>query len=49
VWKEADKGLSWGPGLALIWPHGQFILVNARHPLGEWSVTTREGETLIRS
>jgi hypothetical protein len=49
VWKESDKGLSWGPGLALIWPDGQFILVNARHPLGEWSVTTREGETLIRS
>lgn len=47
VYKNSDKGLSWGPGLALIWPNGQFFLVNARFPLGEWSVTTREGETLI--
>lgn len=48
IWKDSDKGLSWGPGLALVWPNGQFILLNARNPLGEWSITTREGETLIR-
>ncbi len=48
VWKDTDKGLSWGPGLALVWSNGQFILINARDPLGEWSVTTREGETIIR-
>ncbi len=47
VWKEDDKGESWGPGLALLWSNGQFLLVNARL-FGQWGVTTREGETIIQ-
>ena len=47
VWKSTDQGESWGPGLALLWSDGQFLLVNARLS-GEWGISTRGGETIIR-
>ena len=49
VWKDSDAGMSWGPGLALRWPNGKFVLVNARIPLGQFSVATQDGETLLSS
>ncbi|RYX86651.1 enterotoxin [bacterium] len=49
VWKDSDQGESWGPGLALRWPNGRFVMVNARAPLGEFSVSTPEGETLLKT
>jgi hypothetical protein len=49
IWKETDVGMSWGPGLALLWPDGKFVLVNARSPLGQFSIATQSGETLLNS
>lgn len=46
VWKDSDKGLSWGPGLALIWPGGQFVKLNARS-LSDFALTTQDGESLL--
>ncbi len=48
-WKDSDSGQSWGPGIALIWPNGKFALLNARSPLGQFSIATREGETLVEN
>ncbi|BCM89016.1 hypothetical protein IAD21_00858 [Abditibacteriota bacterium] len=49
VWKDSDGGESWGPGLALRWPDDRFVLVNARSPLGEFSISTPEGEMLLKT
>ncbi len=49
IWKESDQAESWGPGLALRWPDGKFALINARSPLGQFSIVTPEGETLLTS
>lgn len=47
--KDTDAGMSWGPGLALVWPNGNFALVNARAPLGQFSIATQDGESLLTS
>jgi hypothetical protein len=47
ITKNNDQGMSWGPGLALVWPNGKFVLVNARVPIGQYSVTTQQGESVI--
>jgi hypothetical protein len=47
VVKDTDKGESWGPGLALIWPNGKFLLANVRWPLGSFSITTDQREELL--
>ncbi len=49
IWKDSDAGMSWGPGLALRWPDGKFAVVNARAPLGQFSIATQDGETLLTS
>ena len=49
IWKDSDKGMSWGPGLALRWPNGKFAIMNARAPLGQFSIATQDGETLLTS
>jgi hypothetical protein len=49
LWKESDQGQSWGPGLALCWPDGKFAFVNARSPLGQFSIDTPAGETVLTS
>lgn len=49
VWKDTDAGLSWGPGLALVWPDGKFVTVKARSPLGQFSVATEKGDNLLTS
>ncbi len=46
--KGTDKGMSWGPGLALIWEEGKrFILVGVREKAPVFNVTTSAGEKVI--
>lgn len=43
--KDTDQGMSWGPGLALVWEEGaKFILVGVRNGKGTLNVTTASGE-----
>jgi len=43
--KDTDQGMSWGPGLALVWEEGtKFILVGVRNGKGTLNVTTAAGE-----
>lgn len=35
---DADQGLTWGPGLALIWPGGEQLRINLRSPEGRFGI-----------
>ena len=46
--KGTDQGMSWAPGLALIWEDGKrFMLVGLRDAKPVFNVTTAEGESII--
>jgi len=41
-----DSGMSWGPGLALLWPNEQYIQVNARSG-GQYGVLVNGSEQVV--
>ena len=46
--KATDRGLSWGPALALAWQDGSFILIGLREgKAAVFNVTTPEGEQIL--
>jgi hypothetical protein len=46
--KGTDQGMSWSPGLALIWEDGRkFLLVGVRDSKPVFNVTTLDGEKII--
>ena len=48
--KQTDKGLSWGPAMALVWDDGKrFLLVGARDADKTLNVTTQSGERIIEA
>ena len=45
--KGTDKGMSWGPALALVWEEGKrFLLVGLREKTPVFNVTTAAGERI---
>jgi len=47
--KGTDQGMSWAPGLALVWEDGvRFLLVGARNADGTLNITTAKGEREVR-
>jgi len=46
VKKATDKGLSWGPGITLIFNDGKYLLLNIRSQ-GQFTVANKEGEQII--
>jgi len=46
VWKDTDKGMSWGPGIALAWSDGEFVVCGVRNAR-EVNIHTRNGERIL--
>ena len=46
--KGSDKGMTWGPGLTLVFDNGEFVVVGVRAK-GTYNVLNKGGEQIIKS
>ncbi|NQT39074.1 MAG: alpha-galactosidase, partial [Planctomycetes bacterium] len=46
VVKETDSGMSWGPGIALVWEDGEFVVCGIRDA-SQVNVHTKDGERFL--